>query len=267
MRTTLMFLMRVLLAQITRRDVAEVRPLALSLGGREYRLYATGHLLPALAGADDPDPDDEVDEDSLPDNVKEILRKERKARKDAEKATREAQRAVEAAQSAQSDLAARISELEEQGDGGDDETAKELEKLNKRLADAERKATEATERERQAQERARRAKLEAALRNPALGIAPDMVDIAAERIEVEFDDDGNPQDVEDAAKELLEARPSLAVREDEPAPAAGPANPGAKRQRGSTMTREDVQRMSRDEPEKFAELYEKGEIPASALGG
>lgn len=131
----------------------------------------------------------------------------------------------------------------------------ELEKAKARAAELEKSVAEADA-------KIRRAHLLAGLSNPNSGIAPDAVDLVASAIEVEYDDDGQPVNLDSAVAAFLEVRPSLRAR------AAGgttsPGNPDAGRRKGE-MTRAEVAELAKSDPTRFNELWDSGEIPRSAL--
>lgn len=138
----------------------------------------------------------------------------------------------------------------------------ELERANARIKEMEEQA----ERNLAAM---RRTNLVSALRDPSLEIAPDAVSLVADKLDVDYNEDGEPLDVADAVKTFLEAHPSLKAR---PAggggPGSSPTNPAAGRSGGTpTMTQEEARRLAKENPVRFNEMWEAGEIPASALGG
>lgn len=110
----------------------------------------------------------------------------------------------------------------------------------------------------------RKARLIAELAKPEHGIVDP--DLAADLIDVEYDDQGRPKDIKAAVEKLLEQRSYLKVQAPPPPPGS-PGNPASGRPRGGTMTTEDVRKLARENPAEFNRMYEAGEIPASALGG
>jgi multidrug efflux pump subunit AcrA (membrane-fusion protein) len=134
----------------------------------------------------------------------------------------------------------------------------ELDKAKKRADDLERLAAEATG-------KVRRANLVAGLSNPARGIAPDAVDLVASAIDVEFDDADKPADLDAAVEAFLSERPSLRARSG--SPATSPGNPDAGRRKGAEMTSAEIAKLATSDPTRFNELFERGEIPRSALSG
>ena len=111
----------------------------------------------------------------------------------------------------------------------------------------------------------RKARLIASLNDPSAGLAPDAVPIVADVLEVEYDEDGKPVNLEDALSSFLESHPSLRARQ--PGTNGSPANPAANRHSGApALSPEDVRRMAKEDPVRFNELWDKGEIPESSLG-
>ena len=110
----------------------------------------------------------------------------------------------------------------------------------------------------------RRAKLITALNDPSAGVAPDAIQIVADVLEVEYDEDHSPVDLPERLAAFLESHPSLK------APTASsngsPANVAANRHSGgNALTPEDVRRLAKEDPVRFNELWDKGEIPESSL--
>lgn len=136
----------------------------------------------------------------------------------------------------------------------------EQEKAARRMQELQEQADAATQ-------TAREAKLETAIavQAGALGLVdPDAALRLIDRSNVQFADDGapDPESVAEALEALVEQRPYL--RGSPPAPNAGsPANPA----RPEGLTQEQARDLARTDPKQFNELFEAGQITASALGG
>lgn len=217
----------------------------------------------------------EVDEDELPPKVKDILKKERKARRDAEKEARTARRE---AKEERDDLQGQLADLEAKVDAGSTpepgkgEPNAEVDRLTKELAKRDEQIAELTEKVETSGKESKNAKLLAELRSPDYEIAPDMVDLVAEQLDsVDFGDDGKPIGVKDAVEELLEKRPSLKGSTNGEGGGSGVSStsPAASRGRGGNkdMSLEEAKTLAKEDPAKFNEMVDKGEIPSSALGG
>lgn len=199
---------------------------------------------PIMGAEDPPDPDPKPDPapggDDDTAKLQSALKSEREARKAAEKESKA--------------QAKRLEELEEKARKVEEAEKTELEKAQGRIAELEGKEAETTE-------KVRRANLLAELSKPEHGLQS--ASAAAKLVEVEFDEDDNPVDVGDAVKTLLEEVPGLAATPADPGK-PNPANPAKKK--NDQVTREDIAQLAKDDPKKFNEMFEAGEIPASALG-
>ena len=231
------------------------------VGGREYA------VLPIIAGAsgeddddsddgddedddgesdsadddDDDSEDDEEDEDDDPDaGAKKALKAERDARK-------KAQSDLKAERAERKKLERRLNRLE--NDGNDDLEA--VQEENGELKDENESL----------KTNLQQAKLIAELADPKYELASPKQ--AAKLVEVEFDDDGNPEGVEEAVADLLEEVPGM----KKGASSSGGSAANGSRSKKTKWTRERVQKLARDNPNKLNELMDKGEIPAEALGG
>lgn len=125
----------------------------------------------------------------------------------------------------------------------EDADLSERQKLQKKLDEAQ-KAQEAADAALR-QERARLAIVKAASKHglPA--------ELAEKLVEVEFDDEGNPTGVEAAVKKLASEYPQLVQGNG----TGSPTNPASKKK--TTLTREDVEKMSADEiNERWDEVKE-----------
>lgn len=238
--------------------------------------------VPNFSGAAEKDDEgddegDKVDEEELPDAVKSILKKERKAKRDAEKGARAAKREAD---ERVADFQAQLSELEgkvesgrekPQGRDGAADSDKEVEELRAKVTELEGENEELKSKVETAEGGTKKARLLAELRNSSkYEIADDMIDLVAEQLDVDYNDAGEPQGVEDAVSDLLEKRPTLKkveTTEGEGGEGVSAGNAGSSRQRGGEMTREAAQALAKSDPNKFNEMMDKGEIPASALGG
>lgn len=137
------------------------------------------------------------------------------------------------------DYRKKLRELEAQVKSEADAKLTDAEKLNKRLADLERQQADA---QRERQERTTR--YEVMLAAGKVGIVdPEAAYRLLDLKVLEFDDEGNPQNVEAALGDLLKAKPFLAGT---PMPAGGAStNPAAGR--ATRLTRDDIKKMSPEE--------------------
>lgn len=189
---------------------------------------------------DDSEDDEEEDEDDEDRPAKKALRREREARK-------KAQAEAKKAKAEQKKLERRIARLENGGNDDLEQVQSENEEL-KEERDGLRTELQ-------------QAKLIAELADPKYELSSPKA--AAKVIEVEFDDEGNPEDVEEAVEALLEEIPGM----KRGATASGGSAANGSRSKKTKWTRERVQKLARDNPNKLNELMDKGEIPAEALGG
>jgi len=121
---------------------------------------------------------------------------------------------------------------------------RELEAASKTELERAREQLQTLEKEREQWAQEKRAQgLALAVHQAAtkLGIVDPEVALALIQGKVEYDDKGSPQGVEEALAQLLESKPYLKASAQAPTP--GATNPGRKPQ----LTREAIQRMSREE--------------------
>lgn len=134
--------------------------------------------------------------------------------------------------------------------------ASEAEKAAKRAEQAEAKVSAATD-------KLRRANLLAALAEKELTGAKGKA--AAKLLDtVEFGDDDEPTNLDDA---ITAAKAEYGEDVFKAAPNGRPAGDGDGGKGGSTLTRDEIKRIARDDPDRFNQLFEEGKIPAEALGG
>lgn len=160
---------------------------------------------------------------------------------------------LRAAERERDDLKRKVQEHE-------DANASELEKAQRRVEELETAVTHATAALQQAHLLTGLAAHEK--------IGPQRAKAAVKLIEgVEYGDDGEPSNLEERIAALLTEHAALFV-DTPPANPASPANPQSGRDRGNQKwTQDDALRLARDNPAKFNELLDKGEIPASVLSG
>jgi hypothetical protein len=274
--------------------IALFRGRALELEGPtgRFHLFPDGTLLPVMAGADGPTPEEEAEA----------------AREAAEEERAEAEAE-----------AARIKKAEEEGvdpedlpkfegdfdrekaeraiahlkERNRDRAAKakaELDKANARAAELEREKETEQERvtreagEAKAEAARERANTERLTIDAAIRDAAADADVPAKTIkrlvrlvdrdEISVDGDGEVDGATEAVEAFLTEFPEFKGKpavepteeeEEEPEPAGG--NPSRKKKPPKELTAEQVQKLAKDDPEKFNELYEAGKIPAKALAG
>jgi hypothetical protein len=114
-----------------------------------------------------------------------------------------------------------------------------------------------------AQARVRRANLLVELARSEHGIASDAVDLVADKLDVEFNDDDEPQDVKEAVEQFLERHPSVKRRSE--GGGGSPGSPGAGRRRGGHLTTAEARRIAKEDPERFNEMIDKGEVSPTIL--
>lgn len=222
----------------------------LTVRGREYVLFAR------MAGAEDPPAGGDPQPGGEPSGTGEPEPSgepsgspEPKKDPEVEKAyakLREAEKRAEAAEKAKAETAERLKAIE-------DAEKSELEKAQAKLQEYEDRDGAATEMLRQAN-------LIAELSKPEYKLSS--AKAAAKLIEgVEFSETHEPEGVEEAVTALREETPGLFV---DHAPAGGsPAN-GSK---GKTKSAEELRKIAREDPKRFSEMLEAGEVPAEALSG
>lgn len=139
------------------------------------------------------------------------------------------------------------------------ESQTELEQANARIAELERQAADATT---TAQETRLRA---AVVAEAAKQKAVDPADVFAllDRAEIEFDDDGNPKNLEAVVSSLLEAKPHLAASNGGVRP-AGPDLGARGGGDGEQISREALKSMS---PEAVREALKEGKLNTVLKGG
>lgn len=222
--TLFLFLCRALIARLLGREAAPIE-LPSVFGGPPVYLMGDGRVLPAIAGADDDEDDDsdddsedddededddsddeddddsdeeddddsdddEVDEDELPKKVKDILRKERKARRDAEKRAKRAERGDRGRDS-------RRSRRRDDDDEDDRDRDRRDDRRRGRRSSRERREERSNEqREDRATERIREANLRDALAEK--GVRGKAAKTAIKLLDVDYDDDDEPIDLDDA---------------------------------------------------------------------
>lgn len=222
------------------------------IDGVLYWQYEDGTRIPVVEGQDPPEhppaetpPGAPTDRTPTREDIERLNRENAKHRL-------EAKRAKEAAEKAQAELKAR-----------QDAEKSELDRERDRTAELQNQNEAATR-------KLRKAMLVTAVSNPALGVAPDAIDLVAEKLDVEFDDNDQPQGVKEAVEAFLDERPSLKAKAASPSsPGHNPANPGHQRDpgggNGSKLTDEQWMKLAETDPDKWNEAFDKGEIPASAL--
>lgn len=134
------------------------------------------------------------------------------------------------------------------------------------LEKAEIKIKELEAKREQAEITLRKANVVAALTDPKFEIAPDAVALVAEAIDVEFDEDGKPTNLKESVELFLGDHPSLKARPgggNGSSPAAIAAGRGGG---GEKLDAAAVRRLAKEDTVRFNELWDKGEIPSSALG-
>lgn len=139
------------------------------------------------------------------------------------------------------------------------EERSDLENAQKKIEDLERAAQEKDE-------RLRKANLRTELRDPKHEIAPDAVNLVAGALEVTFDDEGQPENVDAAVKAFLDTHPSLRKKAGSGG-GGSPANPAGGRGGPGELSHDEAVALAKSDPDRFNELFDKGEIPKSALGG
>lgn len=138
------------------------------------------------------------------------------------------------------------------------EERSDLENAQKKIEDLERVAQEKDE-------RLRKANLRTELRDPKHEIAPDAVNLVAGALEVTFNDEGQPENVDAAVKAFLDTHPSLRAKKG--GGGGSPANPAGGRGGPGELSHDEAVALAKSDPDRFNELFDKGEIPKSALGG
>lgn len=227
-------------------------------------LYPGGSFMPAMAGGEtppappedppaDPPTDPPTDPppadppaDPPPSDPEEI-----KKRADAEVA--KAYEKLRQAEQQKKEAERKLKEKE-------DAEKSELERAQSRVTELEGDLSEATK-------AVRRANLMVELVKPTYQIAPDAVDLVADALEIDYDDSGRPQGVEDAVEKLLEDRPSLKARPSTEGDPTSPGNPAGGKGGGTKISTETAKRLATEDPDEFNRLYEEGKIPQEALAG
>lgn len=199
--------------------------------------------------------EEEGDDGELPDSVKAILAKERKARREADRKRKDAERIA----AEHADAARRLKEYE---DAQLSESQRTAQALEDQRAETQRQ-----------RDRADKLAIDSALRQAAseAGIPAKKIRRAlrlVDRDDIVISGD-EVTGAEDAIEALLDEIPEFkeapeSAPEDEPSgePAGGAPD---RRRKPSPLTTEQVKKMIKDDPEKFNELFEAGKIPASAL--
>jgi hypothetical protein len=256
-----------------------------------FWLYPNLTLLPVVAGADgeddpeddpdpaddpdDPDPEDDPDPDDDPEDDPDDRaiftgdldtgRAERLVRNERKRAKRRLAKAQKAAKDAADKAAALEREKESESETLRREAGEARAEAERLKADAERIRIDSAVRDAAADAGVPAKKLKRIAR---------LVD----RDDISVDDDGDVDGADEAVEEFLEENPEFL--ESTPKPKKGDddddeekdrepsgGSPDRKRKPGKELTRKQVEKLAKEDPEKFNELYDAGKIPASALGG
>lgn len=267
-------------------------PLELEYASRRFHLFPDGKVIPAIMGADGADEDEtedtETEDDSTEDETEETVEDDDSETPEAELEDDDkfdkprALRTIRKQRAKEKQLKRERDEKAAEAERYRQEQESEQERKDRELAEAkEQLAAERTKRQSSAKAIAIR---DAAIE---LGVNPKRVKAALKLIDNEditLDEDGNVDEDELGAAigDFLDEYPEFAAEKPEPPaeddedeedelerkPKRKPAaRPDRKRTSTGEMTEAQAARLAANDPEKFAEMFDKGEIPASAMGG
>lgn len=197
-----------------------------------------------------PDPDapaEESDEGSIIEGSETWVRRMRKENQRYRQQLRDAEARLKSLEGVES----KLKEIE-------DAEKSELEKLQEQVAAAEQEKVTALER---ANSQLVRAAVIAEAASQG-AVDPDVIVALVDRGEIEVDESGEVAGHQEAVAQLLEAKPFLR-KSGSP---AGPGGGGIRESKDSSLSAEQVRDLAKSDPAKFNELFESGQIPASALG-
>jgi hypothetical protein len=216
----------------------------------------TGRFVPAIAGAEEPTPEEIAAQQAADKATAEKAAAEKAAANAAaedEKLGDAGKAALEAERKARRDAEKRAKAAEDKAREYEDAEKSELEKAQDRIKHLEANGQQATE-------KVRRANLLAELSKSQHGLAS--AKAALKLIDgVEYDDDGEPLNATERIEALLTENPFLKAAANGTS-TTSPASP--QRDRGGEMTREQIADLAKTNPKLFNEKFDKGEI---ALGG
>jgi hypothetical protein len=272
--------LRVLLACLRRRPLELEGPQR-----RRFWLYPDGTVIPAIAGGEKTDEEIAVEEEAKrkadEEEAAEKLREEEEenAPKPIFEGELDKERAERLVQNERERAAKRLKKAQEEAEAAKAEAAKlrqEKETEQERVA---REAGEAKAEAERQRANAERLTIDAAIRDAAAE-----ADVPArtirrlvrlvDRDEITVDAAGEVDGATEAVEAFLtefpefKGKPAAEPGEgDPPNPEPPGGNPPRDRKPPKEMTRKAVEKLAKEDPEKFNELFDAKKIPASALAG
>lgn len=279
MRTAL----RVLLARLRRRPLELEGPQR-----RRFWLHPDGTIVPAMAGGDKTPEEIAAEEETkrIGEEETDREREEEETREEEEanvpkpilEGDLDKERAERLIQNERDRAAKRLKKAQDDADAAKAEAAKlRQEKESEQEKVARELGEERTARERD-RANAERLTIDAAIRDaaaeadvPGKTIRRLVRLVERDHISIDADDevDGATEAVEAFLTEFPEFKGKPAAEPNDGDPPSEPPGgaPDRKRKAPKEITRAQVEKLAKEDPEKFNEMYDAGLIPASALGG
>jgi hypothetical protein len=273
--------LRVLLARLRRRPLELEGPQR-----RRFWLHPDGFVIPAMVGADDKTPEEIAAEEEAKRVADEEAAAEKLREEEEENAPKpilegdlDKERAERLIQNERERAAKRLKKAQDDADAAKAEAAKlRQEKETEQEKVARELGEERTARERD-RANAERLTIDAAIRDAAAeadvpGKTIRRLVRLVDRDDIAIDADGEVDGATEAVEAFLTEFPEFKAKPapepndgDPPEPEPAGGAPDRKRKAPKEMTRAQVEKLAKEDPEKFNEMFDAGLIPASALGG